>query len=156
MHNFTQSCIAITRIYHKHRHKLTMDYKHLLDHCSQLYRYILRAVLIEVLQIKTLICTRIPIPKDRYAVFINYPIVTYSLQNQATEEIVLTYSALWFSFQLMGVTIACHNIVTQTTPKIPYCLELWPRVYLFPAIFNQAIKQDRHLLSKETHAVYNP
>ena len=30
-----------------------------------------------------------------------------------------------------------------------------PGVYFFPAIFNQAIKQDRQLLSEETHAVYN-
>ena len=35
----------------------------------------------------TSICTRIPIPKDRLAVFTNYPSVT---KNQALEETVLT------------------------------------------------------------------
>ena len=30
-----------------------------------------------------------------------------------------------------------------------------PDVYFFPAIFNQATKQDRRLLSEETCAVYN-
>ena len=30
-----------------------------------------------------------------------------------------------------------------------------PGVYFFPAIFNQAIKQERRLLSDETCAVYN-
>ena len=30
-----------------------------------------------------------------------------------------------------------------------------PGVYFFPAIFNQATKWDRRLLSEETHAVYN-
>ena len=30
-----------------------------------------------------------------------------------------------------------------------------PGVYFFPAIFNLATKQDRPLLSEETHAVYN-
>ena len=28
-------------------------------------------------------------------------------------------------------------------------------VYFFPLIFNQATKQDRHLFSEVTHAVYN-
>ena len=30
-----------------------------------------------------------------------------------------------------------------------------PGVYFFPAIFNQATKRDRRLLSEETRAVYN-
>ena len=30
-----------------------------------------------------------------------------------------------------------------------------PGVYFYPVIFNQATKQDRHLLSEETCAVYN-
>ena len=37
-----------------------------------------------------------------------------------------------------------------------YCIALnyCPSIYFFPAIFNQATKRDRHLLSEETHAVY--
>ena len=30
-----------------------------------------------------------------------------------------------------------------------------PSIYFFPAIFNQATKRDRRLLSEEAHAVYN-
>ena len=38
---------------------------------------------------------------------------------------------------------------------IPYCLELRHGHFFFAAIFKQATKQDRHLLSEETCAVYN-
>ena len=47
-----------------------------------------------------------------------------------------------------------HNIHRYVAMwiSIPYCL---PGVYFFPAIFNQATKQDRQLLWEETRAVYN-
>ena len=38
--------------------------------------------------------------------------------------------------------------------NIPYCLEFWPWNF-FPAIFNQATKQDKRLLVEDSHAVYN-
>ena len=44
-------------------------------------------MIIEVLHIKTPICARIPISKDRLAVFTNYPSVT---KDQTLEETVLT------------------------------------------------------------------
>ena len=60
--------------------------------------------LIETLHIKTLICTRIPIPKERLAVFTNYPSVT---KDQALEETVLTlfHPVIHGCFQPIGVTI---------------------------------------------------
>ena len=66
------------------------------------------------LHIKTRICARVPIPKDRLAIFINYPSVT---KDQALEEMVLTlfHPVVHGYFQLVGVTIegtiACHNVV---------------------------------------------
>ena len=66
------------------------------------------------LHIKTRICVRVLIPKDRLAIFINYPSVT---EDQALEEMVLTlfHPVVHGYFQLVGVTIvgtsACHNVV---------------------------------------------
>ena len=40
--------------------------------------------------------------------------------------------------------------LTTVLPRIQYGLG----VYYFPAIFNQATKRDRQLLSEEVHAVY--
>ena len=59
-----------------------------------------------MLHIKTPICTRILIPKDRLAVFTNYPSVA---KDQALEETVLTLSqpVVQGCFQLVGVTIQC-------------------------------------------------
>ena len=51
----------------------------------------LRAGFIEALHIKPPICARLPISKDRLAVFTNYPSVT---KDQELEETVLT---LWFT-----------------------------------------------------------
>ena len=51
----------------------------------------LRARFIEALHIKPPICARLPISKDRLAIFTNYPSVT---KDQALEETVLT---LWFT-----------------------------------------------------------
>ena len=69
---------------------------------------------IEALHIKTPICTRIPIPKDRFVVFNNYPSVT---KDQALEEAVLTlfHPVVQGFFQLVSVTIedtiAHHNVI---------------------------------------------
>ena len=51
----------------------------------------LRMGFIEALHIKPPICARLPISKDRLAIFTNYPSVT---KDQALEETVLT---LWFT-----------------------------------------------------------
>ena len=69
---------------------------------------------IEALHIKTPICTRILISKDRLAIFTNYPSVT---KNQALEETVLTlfHPVVHGCFQLIGITvedtIASHDVV---------------------------------------------
>ena len=59
---------------------------------------------IEVLHIKTPICARIPISKDRLAVFTNYPSVT---KDQVLEETVLTlfYPVAHGCFQFVGNTV---------------------------------------------------
>ena len=59
---------------------------------------------IEALNINTPICARILIPKDRLAVFTNYPSVT---KDQALEETVLTnfHPMLHSCFQLVSVKI---------------------------------------------------
>ena len=46
---------------------------------------------------------------------------------------------------------------TYLNCQIKYCIasNYGPGVYFFPAILNQATKQDRWLLSEETCAVYN-
>ena len=77
-------------ISHKHRHN---------ENRAQL-----RAGFIEALDIKTSICARIPIPKDRLGVFTNYPSVT---KDQLLEEIVLTlfHHMVHSCFQLVGVRI---------------------------------------------------
>ena len=69
----------------------------------------------EACHIKTLICARIPIPKDRLAVFTYYPSVT---KDQVLEETVLTlfHPVVHGCFKLIGVntiedTIAHHNVV---------------------------------------------
>ena len=73
-----------------------------------------RDLYIEALHIKTLICTRIPILKDRLANFTNYPSVT---KDQALEETVLTlfHSVVHGYFKLAGVTIkdaiTCHDVI---------------------------------------------
>ena len=70
---------------------------------------------IEVLHTNIPICTRILIPKDRLAIFTNYPSVT---KDQALAETVLT---LFYRFQLIGVTIedtiAHHNVHQRLTLK---------------------------------------
>ena len=69
---------------------------------------------LKIIRIKTPICARIVIPKDRLTVFTNYPIVT---KDQALEETVLTlfHSVVHGCFQLVSVTvedtIACHNVI---------------------------------------------
>ena len=70
---------------------------------------------IEALHIKAPIsCTRIPIPKDRLAVFTNYPSV---IKEQALEETVLTlfHPVVHRCFKLVGVaiddTIVHHDVV---------------------------------------------
>ena len=70
-------------------------------------------VFIEALLIKTPICARIPISKDRLAIFTNYSSVT---KDQALEETVLTlfHPVIHGYFQLVGVTIedtnTCHDV----------------------------------------------
>ena len=61
-----------------------------------------RAGFIETLHIKTTICVRIQIPKDRLAVFTNYPSVT---NHQALEETVFTlfHPVVYGCFQPIGV-----------------------------------------------------
>ena len=75
----------------------------------------LRVGFIEVVHIKTPIsCARLPIPKERLAVFFNYPSVT---KDQALEETVLTLfqPVVNSCFQLISVaiedTIARHDVV---------------------------------------------
>ena len=65
--------------------------------------------------IKTPICARIPISKDRLAIFTNYPSVT---KDQALEKTVLMglfHPVVHGCFQLIGITIedtiACHDVV---------------------------------------------
>ena len=57
-----------------------------------------------MLHIKTLTCPRIPISKERLAVFTNYPSVT---KEQALEETGLTlfHPMVYGCFQLVGVTV---------------------------------------------------
>ena len=80
----------------------------------------------EALHIKTPICTRIPIYKDRLAVFTNYPSVT---KDQVLEETVLTglfHPVVYGCFQLVGVaiegtiedTIARHDVVKGQLSKV--------------------------------------
>ena len=59
---------------------------------------------IEALHVKTAICTRILIPKDRLVVFTSYQSVT---KDQALEEtvLILFYPVVKGFFQLVGVTI---------------------------------------------------
>ena len=78
--------------------------------------------IIEALHIKTPICARIPISKDRLAVFTNYPSVT---KDQALEETVLTglfHPVVHGCFQLVGVTIEDtidrHNVVKGQLSKV--------------------------------------
>ena len=65
---------------------------------------------IETLHIKTPICARMPISKERLAVFTNHPSET---KDQALEETFSPYSTR--CFQLVGVTIedtiARHDVV---------------------------------------------
>ena len=67
-----------------------------------------------MLHIKTPICARIPISKDRLAIFTNYPTVT---KDQALEETVLSlfHPVVYSCFKLVSVTIedtiAQHNVV---------------------------------------------
>ena len=70
---------------------------------------------IEAVHIKTPIsCTRLPIPKERLAVFFNYPSVT---KDQALEETVFTlfHPVVNSCFQLISVaiedTIARHDVI---------------------------------------------
>ena len=77
--------------------------------------------IIEALHI-TPICARIPISKDRLAVFTNYPSVT---KDQALEETVLTglfHPMVHGYFQLVGVTIkgtiARHDAVKTQLSKV--------------------------------------
>ena len=69
---------------------------------------------IKVLHIQRPICARILIPKERLAVFTNYPSVT---KDQALEETVLTlfHRVIHGCFQPVSVTIedtiACHDVI---------------------------------------------
>ena len=70
----------------------------------------------------TPICARIPISKDRLAVFTNYPSVT---KDQTLEETVLTglfHPVVHGCFQLVGVTvedtITCHDVVKGQLSKV--------------------------------------
>ena len=80
-------------ILHKHRHITTIEYTD-----------IRAGSLLEALNIKTPICTRIPISKDRLAAFTNY--CSSITKDQALEETVLTlfHSEVHGCFQLVGVT----------------------------------------------------
>ena len=76
----------------------------------------------EALHIKTPICTRIPIYKDRLAVFTNYPSVT---KDQVLEETVLTglfHPVVHGCFQLVGVTIEDtidrHDVIKGQLSKV--------------------------------------
>ena len=77
--------------------------------------------IIEVLHIKTPICARISISKDRLAVFTNYSSVT---KDQALEETVLTglfHPVVHGCFQLIGITIdtiAHHDVVKGQLSKV--------------------------------------
>ena len=57
-----------------------------------------------MLHIKTPICARVPIPKDRLAIFTNYPSVT---KDQALKETFLTlfHPVVHTCFQLVNVRI---------------------------------------------------
>ena len=74
-----------------------------------------------MLHIKTPICARIPISKDRLAVFTNYPSVT---KDQALEETVLMglfHPVVHGCFQLVGVTIDTithHDVVKGQLSKV--------------------------------------
>ena len=67
-----------------------------------------------MLHIKTPICAKIPIPKDRLVVITNYPSVT---KDQALEEtvLILFHPVVQGYFQLIGATIkytiASHDVV---------------------------------------------
>ena len=73
-----------------------------------------------MLHIKQLICARIPIPKERLAVFTNYPSVT---KDQTLEETVLNFfhPVIHGCFQPIGVTIedtiACHDVIKGELSK---------------------------------------
>ena len=73
------------------------------------------------LHIKTPICARILISKDRLAVFTNYPSVT---KDQALEETVLTglfHPVVHGCFQLVGITIdtiARQDVVKAQLSKV--------------------------------------
>ena len=75
----------------------------------------------EVLYIKTSICARMLVPKDRLTIFTNYPSVT---KDQALQETVLTlfYRVVYGCFQLIGATIedtiTCHNVVKGSLSKV--------------------------------------
>ena len=77
-------------------------------------------VFIEVLHIKTQICPRIPISKDRLAIVTNYSSIT---KDRALEETVLTlfHPVVHACFQLVSVTIegtiAHHDVVTKTNTQ---------------------------------------
>ena len=79
--------------------------------------------IIEALHIKTPICTRIPISKDRLAVFTNYPSVT---KDQTLEETVLTclfhpvpvHSCFQFTSITTEDTIAHHDVVKGQLSKV--------------------------------------
>ena len=66
---------------------------------------------IDALHIKTPICASMPIPKDREAIFTNYPSTT---KDQALEETVFTLfhpPVVHGCFQLDGVTIEDANYI---------------------------------------------
>ena len=77
IHNYTgciSLCATLTYISHKHRHITTIEYNFEWD--------------LQTLHLKTPICARILISKDRLAVFTNYPNVT---KDQALGKTVLTF-----------------------------------------------------------------
>ena len=67
-----------------------------------------------MLHIKTLICTRIPIPKQRLAVFIHYPSVTKDQTlRRNSYHLILSHGSAAFNpaSVIIEDTITCHDVV---------------------------------------------
>ena len=84
---------ALTCISHKHRYN-DNEYNFKQD------------IFIEVLHIKTPICTRILISKDSLAVFTNYP----SVSKDQASGLILFHPVVHGCFQLVGITIVILRI----------------------------------------------
>ena len=82
-------------------------------------------MIIEVLHIKTPICTRITISKDRLAIFTNYPSVTKDQTRHYKKQFSRAYSTLCTvhgCFQFTSITtedtIARHDVVKGQLSKV--------------------------------------